>query len=343
MKKPFSLFEVCGLEIEYMVIDRITRDVRPVVGELLDALTAANPLGEPLTSGGAVEWSNELVAHVAEAKCPAPVPAPETMLDPLRQGIAEVNALLAPMNAALLPSAAHPWMDPKADAMLYPRDEEGIYKEYDRIFGCNTHGWTNLQSVHVNLPFADAEEFGRLHAAIRLVLPLIPAIAAASPYLDGVFTGQMDARMLYYRDNSLRIPAMTGELIPEPVFTPEAYHARILQRIYEETAPLDPKGILRDEWANARAAIARFDRNAIEIRVIDSQECPTADLAVAHAVIAVTRLLTEERFASQDALRLWDTKRLYDIFFAAVRDADQAVIPDANYMYFSKILQLHSL
>jgi hypothetical protein len=32
--------------------------------------------------------------------------------------------------------------------------------------------------------------------------------------------------------------------------------------------------VLRHEWVNARGAIARFDRSAIEIRVLDVAECP---------------------------------------------------------------------
>lgn len=325
VSRPFGLFEVCGIEIEYMIVDRHTRNVRSVVESVLDQLAGENTSGEALT--GDIEWSNELVAHVLEAKCHCPVKAPETMWYPLREGIAQVNELLQANSAFLMPSAAHPWMDPKRDALLYPRDEEGIYKEYDRIFGCTTHGWTNLQSVHINLPFANTEEFGRLHSAIRVVLPLIPSLAAASPYLDGVFTGMLDARMESYRTNSLRIPSMTGDLIPEPVFTPEAYQKEILEHLYKETAPLDPKGILHNEWANARGAIARFDRNAIEIRVMDSQECPLADLGIAYAVIMVTKLLAEERFASLAALQQWDTHMLRSIFFAGVRDAEQTQIP----------------
>lgn len=325
VSRPFGLFEVCGIEIEYMIVDRHTRNVRSIVKNVLDQLAEDNAAEDSLT--GDIEWSNELVAHVLEAKCHCPIKAPETMWYPLREGIAQINELLQLESAFLMPSAAHPWMDPKRDADLYPQDEECIYREYDRIFGCHTHGWTNLQSVHINLPFADAEEFGRLHSAIRVILPLIPSLSAASPYLDGVYTGMLDARMEYYRTNSLRIPFMTGDLIPEPVFTPQAYKREILDHLYEVIAPLDPKGVLHNEWANARGAIARFERNAIEIRVMDSQECPLADLGIAHAVIMVTKLLAEERFASLATLQQWDTHILRNIFFAGIRDAEQTQIP----------------
>jgi hypothetical protein len=120
-------------------------------------------------------------------------------------------------------------------------------------------------------------------------------------------------------------------VIPEPVFTEHAYRSEILERIYAETAPFDPEGVLHAEWANARGAIARFDRNAVEIRVMDSQECPLADLGMAHAVATVTRLLAEEHFAPLDALKAWDTERLHRLLIAAVHDAEEAVVHDADY------------
>ena len=51
----------------------------------------------------------------------------------------------------------------------------------------------------------------------------------------------------------------------------------ILKPVYG-TAQYDPEGILQEEWVNARA-LPDFDRNTGEIRVIDAQETPFADLA----------------------------------------------------------------
>ena len=50
----------------------------------------------------------------------------------------------------------------------------------------------------------------------------------------------------------------------------------------------------RDEWLNARGAIARFGRGTIEIRVLDVQECPQADLAICAAVVEVLQALVAE-------------------------------------------------
>jgi len=129
------------------------------------------------------------------------------------------------------------------------------------------------------LPFADDDEFARLHAAVRLVLPLIPALAASSPFADGQRMPFLDYRLEAYRCNAERVPAITGAVIPDNVYGRADYQAGVLEPMYRDIAADDPERVLQHEWLNARGAIARFDRNAIEIRLCDTQECPRADLA----------------------------------------------------------------
>ena len=82
-----------------------------------------------------------------------------------------IDGLLARHGAMLLPGGAHPWMDPGREMVLWPHDAHEIYDLYNTIFDCRGHGWANLQSAHLNLPFAGDDEFARLHTAIRLLLP----------------------------------------------------------------------------------------------------------------------------------------------------------------------------
>ena len=96
------------------------------------------------------------------------------------------------MGCTLLPGGVHPWMDPSKETRLWPHEYNEVYRSFDRIFGCAGHGWSNLQSTHLNLPFADDDEFGRLHAAIRAILPLLPALNTVS--LSGVLFAE---RFLY--------------------------------------------------------------------------------------------------------------------------------------------------
>jgi hypothetical protein len=238
-----------------------------------------------------------------------------------------IDQLLEPLNARLMPTAMHPWMNPERDLRLWPHENNAIYAAFDRIFDCRGHGWANLQSMHINLPFAGDAEFARLHAAIRVVLPLLPALAASSPIVDGAPTATLDTRMAMYATNARRIPSVSGNVIPERIYTRADYETVLLGRIYEDLAPLDPKGVLRHEWVNARGCIARFDRDAIEIRVVDVQECPGADIAIAGATIAAVRRLVDDRSCAS-----CEEARLARILRTAVVDGDEAVIDDPEYL-----------
>ncbi len=326
---PYHLFARFGVELEYMLVDRQTLGVRPVADQVLRAVAGVYDADVDVDG---LTWSNELVLHVIELKTAAPAVRLEGLAESFQAGVQRIDAILEPLGAMLMPGAMHPWMDPHAETKLWPHDCGEIYATFNRIFDCRGHGWSNLQCVHLNLPFADDDEFGRLHAAIRLVLPILPALAASSPMVDGRPSGFADTRLEVYRSNARRIPSVAGRVIPEPVFTMGGYEEQILQRIYRDLAPHDPEGVLRYEWANARGAIARFERNTIEIRVIDVQECPQADLAVLRLVVAVLRALVAERWGEYGAQAAWPVEPLEEILLATIRDADQAVIRNPAYV-----------
>ncbi len=324
---PLSLFQGYGIELEYMIVDRDTLAVRPICDQLLRQIHGAwdnevYPDGEAALAA----WSNELVLHVVEIKTARPTPTLEDLESLFARQVRRANDILAQWNACLLPGGMHPWMNPEQETRLWPHDGHEVYEAFHRLFDCRRHGWANLQSMHINLPFADDAEFRRLHAAIRAILPLLPALAAASPALDGKCNGVMDNRLEVYRGNCSTIPEITGKVIPEPADGRRDYEQSVLEPAYRALRRADPEGILRREWVNARGAIARFDRGAIEIRLIDVQECPKADLAIARLVCAVVQALAEERFSSFEQQYRLSEEALCDAFLDAVRRGDQAKI-----------------
>jgi gamma-glutamyl:cysteine ligase YbdK (ATP-grasp superfamily) len=325
----YRLFEVTGVELEYMIVGRDDLCVRSLADELIRAKCGSY---ESEIESGEIAWSNELALHVLELKTNGPARSLAGLARAFERDVREANALLAPLGARLLPSGMHPWMDPHAEFRLWPHEHSPVYEALHRIFDCRGHGWANLQSVHLNLPFQGDEEFGRLHAAIRVLLPILPGLAASSPVVEGARTGFLDSRLEVYRGNASRVPSVAGDVVPEPVFGIEAYQEQILGRIYADLAPFDPEGVLRHEWVNSRGCIPRFDRGSIEIRVLDVQECPRADLAVAAAVIGAARALCEEKLSSGAAQRRAEGGALGALFQRAVRDADAAVIGDRAYL-----------
>lgn len=294
-EEPLGLWEGYGVEIEFMIVDADTLDVRPVADRLFETVRRPDDSGRPRddvlgdVEVAGVGWSNELALHVLELKTLGPEPRLDGLASRFQESLAHAEEALGSMECVLLPGGVHPWMDPVRDFRIWPHEYTDVYHAFDRIFSCRGHGWANLQSTHVNLPFRGDEEFALLHEAVRIVLPLIPALSASSPILDGRVVGALDGRLLAYRDNARRVPSVTGAVVPERIGSREEYRRAVLDRIYHDMAPLDPEGVLRHEWVNARGAIARFDRSSIEIRVIDAQEGPVADLAVVTAVVAAVR------------------------------------------------------
>ena len=90
--------------------------------------------------------------------------------------------------------------------------------------------------------------------------------------------------MDFYGKNQQAIPEIAGEIIPEFIQSEAEYQQKILKPMYKAISAHDRQGILQNEWLNSRAAIPKFAYKAIEIRILDSQECVQADIAIALAI-----------------------------------------------------------
>lgn len=319
----FSIFSVLGIEIEYMLVNKENLNVQPKSDLLLRAL-AKEQVNE--VKLGDIAISNELVMHVLELKNNGPKPIDSPITEHFQKAILDLQPLLEQHNLLLLPTGAHPWMDPHHETVRWPHGDNAIYKQFDSIFDCKGHGWSNLQSMHVNLPYANNEEFRQLHNLIRLILPLLPALAASSPILDGKATGLLDSRLYFYSHNQKRIPSISGDIIPEFINSEEEYQDKILTPMYQEISPFDPERILQHQWLNSRAAIPKFNHKAIEIRIIDSQECVEADIAIAKAIHAILKYWHGASSYYLD--NPYDTKHLKQLFNQSISTGLATTIDD---------------
>jgi len=331
MSQPsrLHLFQAFGIELEYMLVDKDTLAIKPITDELLK-----HELGTYGSDyeNGLVTWSNELVLHVIELKSTKPELNFNALENAFADNVAKINLILDKWNAMLMPAAAHPLMNPNTETKLWPHDSNEVYAIYDRLFNCKGHGWSNLQSTHLNLPFYDDEEFAKLHAAIRIVLPILPALSASSPILDGKVTGTLDTRLVYYKTNQSKIPSITGRVIPEGVFSKRNYFNTIYEKIKTDIAPYDPSGILDPVWVNSRGAIPRFDRGSIEIRIMDIQECPSADMAIITLVIDLLHALVNEKFVIMEDQTKIKTDLLVSIFDRCLVSGRNTIIEPGDYL-----------
>jgi carboxylate-amine ligase len=325
----YHLFEVVGIELEYMLVNSTTGKIQASVDELMKLKT-----GKLVSDvdNGSVEWSNELAAHVVELKTNGPTDDLDSLDEQFHKNISEINTLLKSKHLRLWPTASHPLMNPELEMKLWQHSYSEVYALYNRIFNCSGHGWSNVQSMHINLPFYDDSEFEKLHAAIRVLLPILPGLSASSPILDGISTGLKDTRMKLYLSNQKQIPEMTGKVIPEQVFTKEDYQNKIFNPINASIAPFDKDHILEHHFLNSRGAIARFDRNAIEIRVLDLQECPLADIAIASFIVEILKDLVDEIYSTLEEQKQWHEDDLYDFLMESINHAEGGIIENKEYL-----------
>src|SRR5688500_9601059 len=89
----FGLFEVYGVELEYMIVDSHTLGERPIADRLIEAERGAI---ENEIERGTFAWSNELARHVVEIKTNGPAPELAGLARGFASETARIDALLAP-------------------------------------------------------------------------------------------------------------------------------------------------------------------------------------------------------------------------------------------------------
>ncbi len=318
--KRYRLFEVVGLELEYVVVDQ---DLHPrcLVEDAFRHIHG-RPTSDVEYDG--VGFSNELAAHVFEIKTNEPTASLAHAEAELQRGLRYFAEVLREKFAArLLPTGMHPFMRPR-DTKLWARASQAIYQTYASIFPIHQHGWLNVQASHVNLPFDSEPRTVLLHNAIACLIPYLPALAASSPVYEGAVGPSVDNRLEFYKNNQRRIPQITAQVVPEYITSFKDYRRNVYTPIRRALSTYPGAERLQAEWVNSRGAIMRFSRRAIEIKVLDVQECIKADVAIAVFIRGALRHLV--RRLETGTLVLPDHAMLVEDLNATIRDGSEAAV-----------------
>lgn len=325
----YPFFGVTGIELEYPIVDA-DLVARPLVENLFRRM-AGRPTSD--VEWGEAEFSNELAAHVFEIKTAGPEKNLAEAERKIFAGLGDaIRTLREEFGARLMPTGMHPFMDP-ATGEIWKRSGRAIYEAYDRVFGIHGHGWLNVQSCHINLPFGTESETVALHNAMACLMPYLPALSASSPIYEGRLGPAADNRLAFYRANQEKIPSIAGDVVPEYMESYAQYQRVILRRIYRELRGVPGAEPLRHEWVNSRGAIVRFYRDAIELRILDTQECVKMDIAVAVFTRNVLKGLTKRILAG--TLRLPPHTMLVEDFNRVVGSGGRAMV-DAEHFSAAK-------
>jgi len=282
----YGTLEVLGPEHEFSIVDEKLTPL-PIVDKIIREVHGRIVNCAPL---GACSFGKELQAHVAEFKANKPFASPKVFDETMQSTVETILGILDKRcNGRLLGCGMHPLLRLR-DAKVWSHRDRGIYAALDRIFNLNQHGWLNIQSFQLNLPYRNGSDAVQLYNAIANILPYLPAVAASSPICESRVSNYLDNRLHFYLRNQSEVPSITGSFIPEYVDSLEEYEKTTVQQYSNDLTKLNaPRILLNKEWLNSRGAVIRQDRRAIEIRILDEQECIKSDVALSCLIRATLR------------------------------------------------------
>jgi gamma-glutamyl:cysteine ligase YbdK (ATP-grasp superfamily) len=290
----YQTLEVLGPEHEFSIVDETLKPL-PIVDRIIKEVR-----GRIVNNVAFKDFSfgKELQSHVAEFRAGVPFESPCVFEETMHKAVMEISDLLERrFHASLLGLGMHPLLR-LDEAEIWSHRDRSIYEAMGRIFDLRQHGWLNIQSYQLNLPYSSEREGVKLHNTLANIIPYLPAISAASPVYESKISEYLDSRLYFYMVNQKEVPSVTGEVIPEYVSSFKEYRKMTIEKYSSELRQLHaPRCIIGKEWLNSRGAIFRFDRSAIEIRIMDEQECVKSDVALSCFIRALLRGLLK---ADQD-------------------------------------------
>jgi carboxylate-amine ligase len=170
-----------GIEEEFSILDPRTLDMLPRFEQLRDVAAQTDPLLHEHITGELISSEIEIISGVGGDL--------QHALSRQREHRRRLFALAEQQGVALGATATHPWADyreqPIIDTEHYRRVEDGLKYVAWR---------NNTFSLHVHLGLRDLDRAIRVCDRLRPVLPLLLAISANSPFLDGRDSGLHSAR-----------------------------------------------------------------------------------------------------------------------------------------------------
>jgi glutamate---cysteine ligase / carboxylate-amine ligase len=247
-----------GVEEEFSILHSRTLELEPRFEELREAARSDAVLHEGIT-GELISSEIEIISGAGAGL--------DDALTRQRERRSRLFALAASRNAVLGATGTHPWADyreqPIIDTEHYRRVEEGLKYVAWR---------NNTFSLHVHVGVRDIDRAVRVCDRLRPVLPLLLAISANSPYLDGRDTGLHSARTQSFTKSFPRCGV------------PDAFGGWRAYREYVEFL-LATRSIVEftQVWWSVRP---HFQFGTVEVRICDAQATAQESEALAGLMVA---------------------------------------------------------
>ena len=247
-----------GIEEEFAILDPETHELAPRFEELRDAASADEILRDAV-AGELISSEIEIISGVGSDL--------QDAISRQRERRRRLFALAEAHGAALGATGTHPWADyrnqPIIDTEHYRRVEDGLKYVAWR---------NNTFSLHVHVGVRDIDRAVRACDRLRPVLPLLLAVSANSPYLDGRDSGLHSARTQAFTKSFPRCG------IPDAFGSWDAYREYI-EFLVRTNSIVE----FTQVWWSIRP---HFAFGTVELRICDAQATASESEALAALMVA---------------------------------------------------------
>ncbi len=248
-----------GLEEEFAILDPASLDLAPRFDDLRDSAAERSPRLHEHITGELIASEIEIISGRGRDLGDA--------LERQRGLRRDLFAHAASRGAALGATGTHPWADYREQAIIdtehYRRVEEGLKYVAWR---------NNTFSLHVHVGVNDGDRAVRVCDRLRPVLPLLLALSASSPFLDGRLTGLHSTRSQIFTRSFPRCG------VPDVFGSWAAYHDYI--NLLLRTSSIIE---FTQVWWSVRP---HFAFGTVEVRICDAQPTAAESDALAALIVA---------------------------------------------------------
>ena len=280
MKKiafPYKPLEVLGPEHEFSIVNEELKPlpiadqvIKDHFGKITDFIYLPRFI-----------FGKEAVLHQMEIKAKNPFKSPRLFEETMQYGVTTLLEFLRKKyHARLLGTGMHPTLKLE-ETRRWPHSNQDIEAELGRLFNMKSHGWLNTQSFQLNLPYSNQKATVALYNALAHLCAYLPAITASSPICEGHLTPYADNRLLNYKEKTQEIPSIANDVVPEYISSLDQFRREVTGKYSQDLAKAGAgERLCSAEWMDQRGVTVKFSREAIEVRVMDEQECIKSDVAL---------------------------------------------------------------
>lgn len=292
---PFSQSRLgtMGIELELMVLDRLTFDLMPAAPDILRLLDRQEKrwIATPEITTSMLEVASSILENYQQAAAE---------LEDIRSSVARAAF---EVGAVISGGGAHPFQQ-WSDQRIYPKER---YRASAKKFGYLAKLFT-VFGMHVHIGVPSADEAIRLCAWLTQRAPLFIALSANSPCWQGENSGFCSAR-----SNVVGAFPMSGTM-PAHIRSWEQF-----ERHFARLAELGIVGSIKDFYWDVRP---KPEFGTIELRVLDTPLHPAYAAALACYARALCMEVSRQpgRWPTEDGPELYTWNR-----FNAARDGIEAI------------------